>query len=232
MPTLQEFSELVVNVCKRRHMYVSGGSFYEVCAYLQRFAAAMDPYPLGHDHRTSFNVFVNTRLGYPQKLAWPCVVKTATPTDEQAIDLLRDLLSEYTDALRNDRLSELIAETQAECEAHQENPSEPVICWRQFCHALHRADQDVLERLMLPHEHASVLWQSAYPDDVTPLMDQIAESYAIPVVSLSEDGSASEIMSPDFGILRLERIDGQWRIDAEPIIRCRLAVATETGKDA
>jgi hypothetical protein len=59
-------------------------------------------------------------------------------------------------------------------------------------------------------------------------MDQIEDSYAIPVVSQSDDGLQATIMSPDFGLVRLERIDGHWRIDAEPIIRFRLPNACKT----
>jgi hypothetical protein len=74
MRTLDDFIELAENICKRRQIYVCGRSFYEVCAYLRGYAAAMDQNPFGVDHRTSFGTFVATRLGFPQKLGWPYVL--------------------------------------------------------------------------------------------------------------------------------------------------------------
>jgi hypothetical protein len=147
MRTLQDFSELVDHICKRHLMYVCGGSFYEVCAFISGFEAAMDCSPFGTDHHTSFSAFVAARMGYPQKLAWPYVLKTATPTDDQAIALLRNLLSEYIEAVRDDRVSELLTDTKAKLAAREQNPPEQVTCWRDFCRALHRGDKDVLKRL-------------------------------------------------------------------------------------
>ncbi len=179
MRTLHQFSELVDSVCNRRHMYVCGGSFYEVCAFILGYAAAMEPSPLGQDHETSFNAFVIARLGYPQKLAWPYVLKAALPTDEHAVDKLRDLLSEYIKAVRNACVSDLIAEARSEVKTRDADLPEQTVCWRQFNRALHRADKDVIKSLIIDHENASVLWQAAYPDEVVPLMDEIAESYTI-----------------------------------------------------
>lgn len=229
MRTLDDFIELAENICKRRQIYVCGRSFYEVCAYLHGYAAAMDQDPFGVDHRTSFGTFVATRLGFPQKLDWPYVLRTASRDDDHAIQQLRDLLSEYAEALRNASVGELMAKANAELLERERNPPEQVVCWRKFSRALHRGDKATLQQLIIDHKDASVLWEVACPDDVAPLMDQIAESYAIPVLSESSDGTVSEIMSPDFGPIRLERIDDQWRIDAEPMINCRLAVANRTG---
>ena len=227
MRTIQEYHELVDSICKRRFMYVSGGSFCEVCAFLEGYAGAMDPNPLRCDEQMHFNGFVAARLGYPPKLYWPYILQTASAADEHAINRLRDLLTEYLGAVRDGRIHELVAEAHASLQRLERNPPEQVRCWRKFSRALHRGDKDVLQELTLEHDNASVLWESAYPDDVIPLMDQIAESYAIPIVSQSEDGSEAQIMTPDFGLLRLKRVDGQWRIDAEPIIQIRLGEFTK-----
>jgi hypothetical protein len=70
----------------------------------------------------------------------------------------------------------------------------------------------------LPNPDAQILWAGSYPDDVIPLMDQIAESSAIPVVFVSDDGARSRIMTPYFEI-DLEFVDGHWKIDPAPFIR-------------
>lgn len=221
--TIQDFLEVADSICKRPQMYLAGQSFCEVCAYLLGYSSAMDPYPLGQDRNTSFNDFVTARLGYPQKLAWPYVLWTAAGSDKHAIDLLRNLLMEYLRALQGDRVQDLIAEARTKLESLMRNPPAQVKCWRKFSHALNHGDRATLEELILQNENANVLWDTAYPAEVVPVMDYIEESSAIPVISESEDGSVAEIMSPDYGPLRLVQVDGRWKLDAEPVIRFRMA---------
>jgi hypothetical protein len=151
MRTLQDFANLIQNICKRHHMYVCGGSFYEVCAFLHGYATAIDPCPLGSDHETSFSTFVATQLGYPDKLAWPFVLKTASRNDDHAIGQLRDFMTEYVDAVRDNRVEDVMAKARAKLASREQNPPSQVTCWRRFCHALNHGDKDTLESLILNH---------------------------------------------------------------------------------
>jgi len=183
----------------------------------------MDTDPFRHGQRSSFNAFVNAKLGYPQKLMWTYTISTATPDDDEALQLLDDLMSDYASALQTERLDELMSQVADDLATREQDSTPQAECWRAFSRALHRADKQKLQRLTLDHEEVSILWQSADPDDIVPQMDEIAESYSVPVISISGDGQQSQIMTPDFGVVRLELHNDTWKIDGEPIILARMA---------
>ena len=226
MCSLSEFKELVNHICTRPQMYICGGTFYEVAAYIQGFASAMPDSPFAGDKRFAFNQYVTLTFGFPSKIVWPFVVKKATQTDGEAITRLHSLLIEYIEAIELNRVDQLLSKKRTEASAHSDGPQ--VICWRLFSRALHRGDRKAIEQLALPREGVEILWAASYPDDVIPLMDQIAESSAIPVLFVSEDGTRSRLMTPDFGEIDIESVSGTWRIDPGPIIRQRMFTKTQS----
>lgn len=226
MSSLTDFKELVDHICKRHRMYVCGGTFYEVAAYIQGFASAMSESPFGGDNRFAFNEYVTLTCGFPAKLAWPFVLKKATQTDEDAIAKLHTLLIAYIEAVDGNCVAQLLS---TERMKHSVRETEPqVICWRLFSRALHRGDRIEIEKHALQRDDIEILWSGSYPVDVVPMMDEIAECSSIPVLFVSDDGIRSRVMTPDFGEIDLEMIEGTWKIDPSPIIRQRIYANTRT----
>ncbi|WP_148226936.1 hypothetical protein [Planctopirus limnophila] len=226
MSSLADFKELVDHICKRHRMYVCDGTFYEVAAYIQGFAAAMTESPFGGENRFAFNEYVTLACGFPAKLAWPFVLKKATQTDEDAIAKLHTLLTAYIEAVDGNRVAQLLSTERMNGSVRDAEPQ--VICWRLFSRALHRGDQIEIEKHALQRDDIQILWSSSYPADLIPKMDEIAESYSIPVLFVSDDGMLSRVMTPDFGEIELEMLDGSWKIDPSPIIRQRIYANTKT----
>lgn len=222
MTHTSEFEDVVRSVCTRHRMYVCGGTFYEVCAYIEGYAAAIPDTPISGDGLSAFNTFVAARLGFPQKIAWPVNVRNASRDDNDAINKLEELLTEFIAASRADTVAELVATAIADSQSRPD--PEPVAKWRKLSRALHRGDRREIESLILHHPEAELLWESSYPPDVLSLMDEIAESYFVSVAVTSADGKEVQITTPDFGLVTVRVSDGCWRIDATPIIECRKRV--------
>lgn len=207
-------------------MYVCGGTFYEVAAYVEGFASAMAESPFAGNHRFAFNEYVTLTFGFPAKLAWPFVLKKATQSDEDAIAKLHTLLTAYIEALEENCVAQLLSTQRMKNSVRDAEPQ--VNCWRHFSRALHRGDRIEIEKHALQRDDIQILWSESYPIDVIPMMDEIAESSSIPVLFVSDNGVRSRVMTPDYGEIDLEMIDGVWKIDPSPIIRQRIHANTRT----
>jgi hypothetical protein len=75
MSSTDSFIELLNHLCLRRHMFVPGCGFYEVCAYLYGYANASPDCPLSGEGSAYFNGFVCATFRFPSKYAWPFVLK-------------------------------------------------------------------------------------------------------------------------------------------------------------
>jgi hypothetical protein len=230
MSALTVFKEMVNHICMRHPMYVCGGTYYEVAAYIQGFASAMKESPFDGDLRFAFNEYVTQTFGFPAKLAWPFVIKKATKSDEEAIAKLYTLLTTYIEAVEGNCVAQLLSAERLKASVRDAEPQ--VICWQLFSRALHRGDRMGIEKHALQRDNIQILWSGSYPDGVIPLMDEIAESFAIPVLFVSDDGLRSRVMTPDFGELDLEFVDGAWKIDPSPVIQQRIYATSRNQETA
>ncbi len=218
MTDTDSFIEHVQNVCRRRYMYVLGGTFYEVCAYFTGYAHASPDCPISGDGWTAFNEFICAVFRFPSKYCWPYVLKQCSRDDDEATAKLESLLKEYAERTKTESGQDIVREMMSRARAQEEG--EPEKTWRRFSRAIHMANREEVEPLIQEHPDAEVLWSATYPDRVVPLMDEIDESYLISQISGSEDAGEVTIITPDFGPVDVKLIDGRWRIDASKIINC------------
>ena len=83
-----------------------------------------------------------------------------------------------------------------------------------------RGSEDEIRPLIVEHPDAALLWQGAYPPDVAELLAQQYHGMAIARVEEAPgrvllQSSASPIP------LAVVKVDGEWRVDASPIIEFR-----------
>ena len=211
----ESFIALVKQICRHRKMYVCGGSFYEVCAYLAGYAQASSNCPLSGDAWLAFNGFVCADLRFPQKYVWPYVLKLASRDDDEAVERLLGLLIEFAERTKTQSHEEIVQQAMSRARSHEEG--EPEKTWRRFTRGLHRGKRDQIEPLIQPHPHAEVLWSTANPDDEALLLDQIAESYLVSQISGSVEKGHVTIIT-DFGPIALTLTGDGWRVDASEII--------------
>jgi hypothetical protein len=218
MNSADSFIELVSHICLRRRMYVSGGTFYEVCAYLAGYSHASPNCPLSGEGWTAFNQFICAIFRFPDKYDWPYVLRQCSLDEDEATARLHRLLTEFAERTKTESHERIVGDALARARVIEE--AEPVKAWRRFSRAIHRGSKGEIEPLIQDHPDADILWSSSYPDDVVPLLDQIEESYLMSTISGSEDDGEVTIITPDFGPVEVKRIGGIWRIDASKIINC------------
>jgi hypothetical protein len=83
-----------------------------------------------------------------------------------------------------------------------------------------RGSEDEIRPLIVEHPDAAFLWQGAYPPDVAELLARQYEGLGIARVEEAPDrvlllSGASPIP------LAVVKVDGEWRVDASPIIEFR-----------
>ncbi|MGO8690562.1 MAG: hypothetical protein ACLQLG_13145 [Thermoguttaceae bacterium] len=224
MNSVDSFIELIQSVCRRRHMYVYGGSFYEVCAYITGYAEASPDCPLSGEGWKAFNHFVCAACKFPSKYCWSYVLKQCSHDDDEATVRLQNLLAEFAERTKTESYEHIVQEMMSRARSQEEG--EPEKTWRRFSRAIHRGSRDEIESLIQAHPDAEVLWSGTYPDDVATLLDQIEESYLVSQISGSENEGEVTIITPDFGPVAMKLIRGSWRIDATKVIDCRKAIQT------
>jgi hypothetical protein len=229
MDEIDNFIVLVGRLCSHRSMYVMDGTFNEVCAYLTGYAEASPDCPLGGKGRIAFNSFVCATFRFPSKYAWPFVLKQCSRDDNEAVTQLRDLLTDFAEKTKTKTHEEIVLAVMSRASDHEEG--EPVKVWRRFSRAIHRGKREEIEPLILDHRNADVLWSATYPDDISPLLDQIQESYVVSVISGSDDDGEVTIITPDFGTVKLKHLSGSWRVDASKIIDCWMTSRDESQQE-
>jgi hypothetical protein len=218
MDSTDNFIELVEHICRQRSMYVCGGSFYEVCAYLCGYAQASPDSPLSGDGWAAFNDVVCATFRFPNNYVWPYALKQCSRDDDEASEQLRDLLVKFAERTKTESHEEIVRDVLSRIGNHEEG--EPEKAWRRFSRAILSGQRDEIEPLIQEDPDAEILWSRAYPDDVAQALDQIAESYSVRQVSGSEEEGKVVIITPDFGPIPLQLIGGNWKIDATKIIDC------------
>jgi hypothetical protein len=214
----ETFTDFVDHICRRPQMYVRGGSFFEVCAYVSGYAHASPDCPLGGEGRTAFNEFVCAAFRFPSKYVWSFVIKECCSDDHQAIERLRELLIEFAERSETESYRTIVEDMLSRTSDQEEG--EPEKTWRRFSSAILRGRREEIAPLLQEHADADILWAGAYPDDVAPLLDDIAKFYPVTRISGSEAEGSVTVITPDFGPVGLKLVDGTWRVDAAKIIGC------------
>jgi hypothetical protein len=101
-------------------------------------------------------------------------------------------------------------------------PKTPEDAYRQLFLALLEGDEHSIRKLTIDNPDADVLWKDgAYPPQMAA---QLAEQYRTMEISVA-DGSVPErvvLNSSAFPLpLTVVKVDGTWKVDAEPIIKGR-----------
>jgi hypothetical protein len=83
-----------------------------------------------------------------------------------------------------------------------------------------RGREGEIRPLILDHPDAALLWQGAYPPDVAELLAQQYEGMAMARV---EEEADRVLLQSSAGPIPLAvvRVEGEWRVDASPIIEFR-----------
>lgn len=221
MDSTDRFIELVEVLCTRSGMYITGNEpFYGVAAYLRGYAEGSRDTPISDARNRAFNDVVCATYRFPNNYVWEYVIRTCSRTENEALESLRSLLTEFARRTRTEPYEKLIEEARAKVVDYHEG--EPEQTWRRFSLALLRGEREEIEPLIMPHSEAAILWQAAYPEDVAELLDEIAESYPVTRISGDEADGHVIIMTADFGPMHLKRNGETWQVDASEIIRIRL----------
>jgi len=220
LDSIDEFIEMVENLCKRPSMFCCDGSFLEACAFLTGYNFASDNCPLSGDGRQAFNDCVCKFYRFPRNYIWPYVMKVCNSNDDEALEALRNLLVDFCDKTRTLSYAEIF-ET-IEPRVLEDENTEPEEVTRKLLGALLTGQRDEIEPLILEHQDAEILWQGAYPSDVASQLDEISNSYPVARISgLSSEGEV-KLMTGDFPFpLAVKQIEGQWRVDASEVISMR-----------
>ncbi len=217
MAKTTEFLTIINGLCLRPGMYVLGETFYEICAYITGYAQGSNDSPLSNEGWEAFNNYVCTIYNYPEKYIWTAVLKNNSKDDNEAIQRLLVLLTDFTNKSQQMSYHEIILEAKFQAAARPEGEPEKVM--RKFLSVIWWAKRHEIEPIILPHPHADILWRKAYPVEAADALESISNSYTIGRVSGSEDEGSISLMTADFPFpLNLHRINGQWKVDASPII--------------
>lgn len=218
MDSTETFLKLVESICRHRGMYVCGHSFYEVCAYFTGYAHASPDSPLSGDGWEAFGRFICAAFRFPSNYAWPYVVRQCSRDDDEAIEQLRTLLTEFATRARTEAHADIVQDMISR--ASEQEEGEPERTWRRLAHALLTGRRDEIEPLIQAHPEAEILWSGAYPDNVALALDELAESQPVTRIPGSEQEGVATIITPDFGPVSLKLVDGSWRVDASKVIAC------------
>jgi hypothetical protein len=220
MDATSEFIQMVESLCAHRSMYVCEGTFYELCAYLEGYAAGSLDCPLGREGWDAFNRFVCAYFRFPDKYTWPYVLKCCTKDDDDATEHLRTLLTEFCHKARTSSYEEMIQEVTRGGVEDGEGAPEQVV--RRLLAALLRGNRPEIEPLIQEHADAGILWEGAYPSDVAEQLDLLSRSNPIARLSGTEEEGEVRLITADFPFpITLRQIAGQWKVDVAKIIEMR-----------
>jgi hypothetical protein len=102
----------------------------------------------------------------------------------------------------------------------------PEDVYRSFMIANLSGDEASIRLLVLEHQDAAVLWQGAYPPEVASELSGHYRIMDISRVEAEDTDAIDRVVLQSSAVpmpLEVVRIDGQWKVDAEPIIRFRKA---------
>lgn len=98
--------------------------------------------------------------------------------------------------------------------------AEAIAAYRRFLVASLRGNEAELRPMLIKRPDPAVLWEGAYPADVAAALGALWESTDVMQVSAPDDGIW--LLSDACPVsLKLVRQQGEWRVDAEPLMRMR-----------
>lgn len=215
MKDIDAFINTVGDVCDVPGMFTLNGTFGEVAAIFTGIEIASEAASNGAD-KHALNDFVTAKLLAPSKLWWPGAIRMVTSDDKEAIEKLRELLTEFATHRKSKSSEEIVKEAQLAASKYIE--PEPAKVWRRFLAARYTADQAEIEPLIVPHADARVFWErDATPADVAGQLNLISEGYIVSVSSGSVESGHVTLLT-ELGKFDAYLVDNTWRIDAEPLI--------------
>lgn len=210
------FIELVGHVCDRPGMFTLNGTFGEVAALFTGIEVASPNFPDGEVESRALNHFITARLLVPSKLWWPGAICQVTSGDMEAIEKLRELLTEFATLRKSKSPKEVVKEAQLTASRYIE--PEPATVWRRFLAARYTANQAEIEPLIMPHPDADVFWdRDATPAGVADQLNRMSDAYIVSVCSGSVESGRVTLIT-ELGKFDAYLVDNAWRIDAEPLI--------------
>ena len=213
---LDDLVDLTERVCRWPQGYTLNGTFGEIAALLTGAVLLAAPRDAKDELFATFNHFVTARLMVPSKFWWGGAIRMLADGDDDAIRRLRDLFVEFLTMRASHTLDEIRLEAEDRVSKYEE--TEPSLAFRRFMAARYVGDQAELERSMLPHPDASILWKgSVAPPDIAEQLISISDSYVAAIVGGSLDSGRVQLIT-ELGKIDVHLIDGVWRIDASPFI--------------
>ncbi|TWT36856.1 hypothetical protein KOR34_18010 [Posidoniimonas corsicana] len=216
MDDFDAFIELVNDVCRRPRMLTLNGTFGEVAALFTGIEIASQASSDGDIEKRAINDFITARLLVPSKLWWPGAVRMVAADDEEAIEKVRELLTEFANLRKSKSRKEVVEEAQLAASKYVE--PEPAKVWRRFLAARYTANQAEIEPLIVPHPKANVFWErDATPADIAAQLNLMSDAYIVSVSSGSVESGHVTLIT-ELGKFDAYLVDNAWRINAEPLI--------------
>jgi len=210
------FEKLLNHICSRPGMWTPKGTFDEVYSLILGYSMGKDDTPISGNDWKVFNKYVCIKYGFPTKYVANYVFENCVENDEEAIQLLEKTILEFGD-LKQRMTNEEIFEYAVSNFKHEEG--EPERIFRIFDKALLEGDEKTIKSLIEEHEHQSILWKGAYPEDVAISLDQISSGQPIKRIYESEDKTKVKLITADFPFpIEMNYKNGNWKIDATKII--------------
>lgn len=223
------FKELLNHVCSRPGMYVPKGTFSGVYSLIMGYTMGKEDTPLSGENWKTFNNYGCIKFGFPTKYVVSYVFESCSENDEESIKLFLETVNEFIE-LQNKMTPDEILEYASKTFRHEEGEPEKV--FRIFGKALLNGDEQVIRPLIEEHENQNVLWKGTYPEDVGKLLNQISESQPIKRIYESEDKTKVKLLTADFPFpFEMNFKDGNWEIDASPLINLRMIQNKEKKKN-
>ncbi len=214
------FKELLNHVCSRPTMWVPKGTFNEVYSLITGYSIGKEDTPLSGDKWRIFNKYVCVKFGFPTKYVGSLVFESCTINDLEAIKLFEETINEFAELQKEMTYEQILDYAVLNFKQEEGEPEEK---FRIFNEALINADKGVIKSLIVEHEHQNILWESAYPEDVGKLLNQVVEDQPIKRIYESEDKTNVKLLTADFPFpFEMNFRDGNWLIDASPLINLRL----------
>jgi hypothetical protein len=223
----ESFETLVRRLCRTPELYVLGGSFQEVCAYLTGHARGDARSPLAGQGWAAFSALVSRRLGLNADTSWPCAIRTRHPDDADALEALEEHSMAFLHALEHHSPAELIERlAQLRSGGDDDGPMVPEDIFRAFVIACLHGDEQRLRALILPHQQAELLWCERYDPAVAEDLERSFARMRVLRTCRNQRSDRVELMSPSFPFpLSVVRTPAGGRLDASPVIELRAKTA-------
>lgn len=122
--------------------------------------------------------------------------------------------------------SMILFATMAGCNCSQQSAEQsnvtPEETYRSFMIANLTGDESAIRPLILDSDNAYVLWQGAYPAEAATLLSEQYQAMEISRVNSSD----AEVVLQSSAVpmpIAVVNVDGDWKVDAGPIIEFRIA---------